>query len=588
MSFIKGLLSKRQSTANALRKTIDLSFCYAKFSTSAVLEDCNHNFAKLFGYNHPDEIIGTKHQSFVAKEYANTKEYQEFWDHLRNGVVKTGEFKRKRIDAGDIFIRASYTPQKSKKGKVDSIIKIAIDVTEERQNSHQFTAIKQSIDLSYAFIQFDVRGNILTANDIFVKAMGYNFLEEIRGKHHSIFVREDYRKSDEYVQFWKGLREGQVHSGEFRRVSKTGKTVWLQSSYSPVRDISGEITSVVKVATDITEKKQSADLNKELRTSIDLSFGYIRFDPFGNILEVNRNFASLMGYSEVDKIVNQHHSLFIDEDFAQSEEYQNFWKDLRKGQTQTGQFRRKSKDGQEIWIQAAYAPVKDEEGKVTSIIKIAADITRDKQDTMISQKKIKEEIFANISEISFGINEIAMGARSQADKIDRSSSNIEGSLKASEAVSQKANQIANAANEGKSNSQKGSKYVSELVATMNKLSSTADQTQSAMGDLGESTKEVNMVLSVIQEIANSTNLLALNAAIEAAQAGDAGRGFAVVADEVRKLAESSRDSVKQIEKQISSMLSNTRQVSLNMSEVTDRVKQSEEATPSKITLMTLR
>lgn len=186
MNQLVSLLSRK---SDELRSTIDLSFCYARFTPEGVLEDCNENFSNLFGYESASQIIGLHHKTFVSTVYSETDAYKNFWSDLASGNVKTGEFQRQNKQGNTVFINAAYTPQKSKSGSVKCVIKIASDITPEKQNANQFVAIKQSIDLSYAFILFDTQGNILDANDIFVRCMGYSALKEIQGQHHSIFVR---------------------------------------------------------------------------------------------------------------------------------------------------------------------------------------------------------------------------------------------------------------------------------------------------------------------------------------------------------------------------------------------------------------
>ena len=565
----------KDKTALDVKKTVDTSFCYSKFTSSGILEECNENFARLFGYS-SEELIGNHHRMLVHEEDHESREYEDFWNQLKNGDIKSGEFTRKHKNGSDVFLRAAYTPNVNQVGAVESIIKIASDITQDKKDFLRYSAIKNSIDLSYAYIHFDTAGNILDANTNFLQTMEYDSLDEIQGRHHSIFVDDAFRNSAGYKQFWENLSNGVLQRGEFNRVTKQGKTVWLQASYSPVVDSRNKVRSVIKIATDITAKKASEEMAKDLKSTIDLSFGYIQFDPQGNILDVNQNFAQLLGYS-IEETIGNHHSIFVEKSYGTSDDYHLFWENLRSGKTQEGQFSRITKTGDEVWIRAAYTPVANENGDVLSVIKIAADVTSDKQATEKAKKDLKDELSSNISEIASAVAQIASGARDQAEKIDQSSSNIETSLHTSQGVSSKADEIATAASKGKASSEKGTELVNELVDLMGGLSNTANQTQSAMDNLVKGTEEINSVLNIIQEIASNTNLLALNASIEAAQAGDSGRGFSVIAHEIRLLAENARDSVKQIENQISSMIVNTKEVSKNMQDVTDKVAHSEEA-----------
>jgi methyl-accepting chemotaxis protein len=115
------------------------------------------------------------------------------------------------------------------------------------ENKGQLTAISRV----QAIIEFDLNGMILGANENFLNAVGYR-LEEIKGQHHSLFVEPAYRASDEYRRFWEKLARGDYDSGQYRRIAKSGKDVWLQASYNPILDANGKPYKVVKYATDVT------------------------------------------------------------------------------------------------------------------------------------------------------------------------------------------------------------------------------------------------------------------------------------------------------------------------------------------------
>jgi methyl-accepting chemotaxis protein len=233
----------------------------------------------------------------------------------------------------------------------------------------------EAINRSNALIYFDLTGKILGVNAIFLKAMGYGEDEhsEVVGKHHSIFVCEDYARSLEYEKFWDILRSGKYYQGEFERRKRDGSLINLQATYNPIFDESGTITKVMKVATDITaivnSKKQVDAINKSTAT--------ITFDMKGFILDANEIFLETMGFksNEKNQVVGKHHSIFVSYEYSKSDEYTKFWKNLSSGKFIDGIFERKKIDGSPIYLQATYNPVFDSKGNVTSVIKIATDIT---------------------------------------------------------------------------------------------------------------------------------------------------------------------------------------------------------------------
>lgn len=171
-------------------------------------------------------------------------------------------------------------------------------------------AVIAALDKSQAVIQFDMQGNILTANANFLGALGYT-LDEIKGKHHSLFVDADYARSSEYQAFWQSLRAGVYQSAEYRRLGKGGKEVWIQASYNPILDSSGRPYKVVKFATDITaDKLKAADYEGQIK-AVEKAQAVIHFNLDGTIIKANENFLSALGYT-LDEIAGKHHSLFVE------------------------------------------------------------------------------------------------------------------------------------------------------------------------------------------------------------------------------------------------------------------------------------
>lgn len=265
----------------------------------------------------------------------------------------------------------------------------------------------RAIDNSMAYIEFDAQGIIQTANRNFLKTLKYE-LDEIVDKHHRIFCDETYRQSKEYEMFWEELRAGKTQTGEFRRFAKDGSAVWIQASYSPIMGDKGEVTGVIKIASDITESKNQNDRVKSQMLAIDNSMAYIEFDAQGIIKDANKNFLGAVKY-ELDEIVGKHHRIFCDEVYRQSHEYEQFWEELCAGKTQTNEFQRVAKDGSIIWIQASYSPVADDAGAVKGVIKIATDITEVKVESINKQRQL-EENYRNQAVIEFDQNGICQDA----------------------------------------------------------------------------------------------------------------------------------------------------------------------------------
>lgn len=751
---------------------INSSYAFIEFDTNGNVITANDNFLKTMGYELND-IVGKHHRIFVEPAYANSADYLKFWDELKQGKVQISEYKRIASSGKEVWLQSVYSPVKDEMGRIMKVIKIATDITvqvqmreeakqaaeelkaqeeEIRQQMEEMAATQEemtragaemkgvitAIDTSYLYVEFDINGNLLNANANFLKSLEYTN-DEVKGKHHRTFLNKTSSSSAEYASFWTDLANGKVNNSEFKMVSKNGNDVWLQAVYSPVLDASGKVMKVIQVASDVTKAKEEADqLNREIEArmasvdaacivsetdlkgyityvndkhcevsqysreeligsnqnivrhpdmpkevfkemwatigrgkifrglvknrrkdgtpyyvdgiftpvlgkdgkpvkyigirfditqqtyeklaaegivnAIDTSFAFIEFDTKGNIITANNNFLKTMEYS-LDEIKGRHHRMFVDKAYGNTVEYNRFWEELAAGKAQADQFKRISRSGKEVWIQAVYSPIKDDMGRIVKVVKIATDITPQKEAAIETEKAANEvnrvvsalaagdltqrysieskgelkvmgdslnaatnnlnSLLGNISqianlvassaeelltkgeqmknttqEVASATQQMAEGAQQQAQQTDESSKLIEGVLKSANEMGKKAETINIAAERGQKSASEGLSTIRKVVENMTEILNSASTTSGSINVLSQRSEEIASTLSVITDIASQTNLLALNAAIEAARAGEAGRGFAVVAEEIRKLAEGSRKSAIDIEKVI--------------------------------------
>ena len=237
----------------------------------------------------------------------------------------------------------------------------------------QASVLLRAIDRSLAWIEFTPDGEIINANDLYLKCMGYK-IDEIRGKQHRIFVDSDYAASNEYSQFWAALRRGEYKTAEYMRMGKGGREVWLQATYTPVLNAEGETQKVIKLATDVTEQRRARANDTAKIEAVERSMAVIEFDLDGTILRANNEFLDLMGY-ECSEIAGKHHRIFVSAEVAGSAEYRQFWLDLAHGKFHSGRFERLSKTGEPVWLQATYSPILDGRGRPVKVVKFAYDIT---------------------------------------------------------------------------------------------------------------------------------------------------------------------------------------------------------------------
>ena len=430
-----------------------------------------------------------------------------------------------------------------------------------------------ALSRSQAVIQFDLAGTILTANENFCRALGYE-LKEIVGRHHRIFCEATYTASEEYRQFWARLGRGEYDASSYKRLRKDGGEIWIQASYNPVLR-GGKPYKIVKFATDITKAKMQASEDAAKLDAISRSQAVIEFTPSGEILHANENFCAALGY-DLKEIVGKHHRMFCDQAYVQTPAYAEFWKHLAEGRFISNEFVRYGKGGREIWIQAAYNPIRDLNGRVCKVVKFATDVTermsainalggalkalsegdltqnlstafvpsmevvrKDFNEAVAGLHEAMRTVETNANAIASGAQEIRSAADDLAKRTEQQAASVEETAAALDEITTTVGDSSRRADEAGT-------LVARTRSGAEKSGEVVKKAIDAMGQIEQSSREISSIIGVIDDIAFQTNLLALNAGVEAARAGEAGKGFAVVAQEVRELAQRSASAAKDI------------------------------------------
>jgi methyl-accepting chemotaxis protein len=500
------MFSRSNSVAQAALAqvaAISKSQAVIEFNLDGTIVTANENFQKTLGYS-LSEIQGKHHSMFVEPAMRESATYREFWAKLNRGEFQAAEYKRIGKGGKQVWIQASYNPMLDRNGKVSKVIKFATDITAEKLGSMEDAGMIAAIGRAQAVISFNLDGTIITANENFLKTLGYS-LGEIQGKDHSMFVEPATRDSAAYRAFWASLDRGEYQSAEYKRIGKGGKEVWILASYNPILDEKGKPFKVVKFATDVSEQKlRTADLAGQI-AAISKSQAVIEFNMDGSILTANENFLNALGYS-LREIQGKRHSMFVDPADRDGAAYREFWANLNAGKYQAGEFKRIGKGGREIWIQASYNPILDLNGKPFKVVKYATDTTAQ----VIARKK-SDSVRGMMETVAAGAEELNASVREISETMSKSR-----------------------------------QTASEAVGRVDAADQQAQRLSAASESMGG-------IVELIGNITGQINLLALNATIESARAGEAGRGFAVVASEVKNLANQAKQATDKIGQEIGNL-----------------------------------
>src|SRR5438552_4462632 len=259
----------------------------------------------------------------------------------------------------------------------------------------------EAIGKSHAVTEFNMDGTIITANRNFLDAVGYR-LEEVQGKHHGMFVAPATRDSAAYRDFWASLNRGSFQTGEFKRVGKGGRAVWIEGAYHPIPGRDGKPVKVIKFATDITARKIRGMEDEGKIAAIGRSQAVIEFNLDGTIVAANDIFLGVLGYTLVE-VQGRHHSMFVEPAVRDSAAYRAFWASLNRGEFQAAEYKRIGKGGREVWILATYNPILDDTGKPFKVVKFASDVSEQKLKTANFAGQI-EAIGKSQAVIEFGMD----------------------------------------------------------------------------------------------------------------------------------------------------------------------------------------
>ena len=258
------------SELRQLRDGLNREMLTLSIDSTFKITSCNENFAEALGYPQ-DRLRGLAMADIVPRYVSKLPCFHNFREAVAAGKSITDEYRYLHADGSLVWLHAHWQPIADATGRMSHITCYATNITSRVEKTSENASFIDALLRSTAVIEFDLNGQVLMANEQFLKSMGYS-LGQAKGSHHRIFCKPEEVSSQKYKDFWSTLNKGEFVAGRFERIDSRGQTVWLEATYNPVYDTEGALCKVVKFAAVVTDQvAREQEISKAAQTAFEIS-----------------------------------------------------------------------------------------------------------------------------------------------------------------------------------------------------------------------------------------------------------------------------------------------------------------------------